>query len=343
MAVTIDSLNALVQDNYIPVWINNIFDSNVFTPRALGKAQKESTTKLIHIPIQYKKNTANGSIGRLGIMNLDVPEVGTAATWNPITLYQTLSLAWEDFIEYNSELAVKNGVSAFMKNAEESFKEMVSAKMFQLNAAQSSTDFDGLDTLISDAVDCGNLSYSTNSWWNSQRLTSSDFGSTAISTEAVLVDPSSAGFIEKILRKLYSLTLYGGSAPTVFVTSKYLFDLLDQVVSDSVNRPISVKKSGSAVERMGYMGFDAMQFRGVPIISDAQLYTSQASDTAGRIYAIDEETLKFYVNSAGNMAYTPFKEPVDQNAMTAKILWRGANTVSQRRKQGVVTGLASQY
>jgi hypothetical protein len=112
MALNIDSVNALVNDTLMKVLVNNIFDSNVFAPRALGKAEKHDATKLIQAPLEYAKNTANGMIGKLGTMNLDVPDPLTGAIYTPITAYQTLSIAWEDQLEWTSGLAVKNGVDA---------------------------------------------------------------------------------------------------------------------------------------------------------------------------------------------------------------------------------------
>jgi hypothetical protein len=348
VALNIDSVNALVQDTLMKVLVNNIFDDNVFAPRALGKAETHDATKLIQAPLEYAQNTANGMIGKLGKMNLDVPDPLTGAVYTPITAYQTLSIAWEDQLEWTSDLAVKNGVNALMKNAEESFKFLFSSKMYQPATSKGTNDIHPLDELISKSVNAGGIDYSTNSWWNSKVLTTTDFGSTDLTDIDVLTDPSSAGFIEKILRKLVSQTKFGGKSISVMITSQHLFDIMDEVASATIDRPVSIKKSGSAVERMGSMGFDAMQFRNVPIIADDELFNAQsdfagtASDN-GRIYGIAEDTLKFAVNARGNMKYKPFAEPIGQNSSTAKILWRGNQIVTNRRRQGVVTGLLSEY
>ena len=343
MALNIDSVNALVNDTLMKVLVNNIFDSNVFAPRALGKAEKHDATKLIQAPLEYAKNTANGMIGKLGTMNLDVPDPLTGAIYTPITAYQTLSIAWEDQLEWTSGLAVKNGVDCLMKNAETSMKYLFSSKMYQAAASKGTNDIHPLDELISASVNAGGIDYSTNTWWNSNVLTTTNFGNTALTDVDVLTDPSSAGFLEKILRLLVSKCTFDGDKPSIIITSQHIFDLLDEIASSTIDRPSSLKKTGASIERMASMGFDAMAFRNIPIIADDELYTSQASTTTGRIYAINEDTLKFAVNARGNMVFKPFMEPIGQNSTTAKILWRGNQIVTNRRKQGVVTGLLSEY
>lgn len=343
MALSYDTLNALVRDKFLPVLVNNVWDSNLYVARMLKKAKKHDSVKKIVIPLEYGRNTAQGMIGKYEKLNLTVPDPVTAAEYNAITAYQALSMAWEDEIEYNSSEAVVNGIKGQMKNAEMSFKKLFGEKVYQLNTAKETNDIEPLDGLVSATATKGGIAVADAPWWASNVLTSSDFGSTAISTLAVLTDPSSEGYIEKILRLAVSKATFAGQRPTVILTTKHLFDIMDDMISSSVNRPVSIKRTGAGVERMGAMGFDAMQFRGIPIIADVELYNNIADSTAGRIYAINENHLYGVVHRKGNMTYEPFAKPVDQLVSTAKILWRGNLVTDNRKAQSVVTGLLSSY
>ena len=343
MALNYDMVNALVRDKYLPILINNIFDSNVLAGRLLGKAEKHSSTKKIVAPLEYARNSAQGMIAKYDQMNLQVPEPFTAAEYTPITAYQALSISWEDELEMQSAEAIKKGLDALMRNAESSLKKMFAEKMYQLNSAKGTNDITGLDGLISATTTVGGIAVADAAWWVSPVLTTSDFGSVDITDIDVLTDPSSKGFLEKIIRLLVSKSTFDSNRPSVLVMSQHLFDILDEIASATVNRPVSVRKTGKAVDQWVEMGFDAMQFKGIPIIPDDELYNSQASTSAGRIYAINENTLGFHVNAKGNMVHEPFAKPIGQNTRTSKILWRGNMGVTNRKQQGVVTGLLSEY
>jgi len=348
MALAYDKISALVADTFLPILQNNIFDSNVLAGRMLKKAEKHSSTKKIVAPLEYARNNAQGMIGKYDKMNLQVPDPITAAEYTPITAYQALSVAWEDELEWNSDRAVMKGVKALVKNAEKSYKKMFAEKMYQLNSAKGANDINSLDGLVNATVTMGGIAVADASWWVSNILTTSNFGSVDLTDIDVLTDPSSKGFLEKILRLLVSKATFDKEKPTVLITSQHLFDIMDEMASATINRPSNtkgsgIKGSGKAVERYASMGFDAMQFRNIPIIADDELYESQASDSAGRIYAINEDTLKFHVNAKGNFSYKPFAEPVGQNTRTSKILWRGNLGITNRKQSAAVTGLLSEY
>jgi len=343
MALNYDSLNALVKDKYLPILVNNIFDSNVLAGRMLGKAKKHSSTKTIVGALQYARNSAQGMIGKYEKMNLQVPEPFTAAKYTPITAYQALSLAWEDQIEYTSAEAIRNDIEDFMDNAERSFKKLFAEKMYQLNSAKGTNDIQTLDGIVSDSVTMGGIAVADGAWWVSDVLTTTDFGSTDLTDIDVLTNPESEGFIEKILQLAVTKATFDANKPSVIVMTQHLFNIIDTVASSTISRDFSVKKTGSAVERMVSMGFDAMQYLNIPIIADDELYASQADDNSGRIYCINYKSLHFDVNKKGNFAHKPFAEPVGQNTQTMKILWRGNLDVYNRKEQSVVTGLLSKY
>ncbi len=62
-------------------------------------------------------------------------------------------------------------------------------------------------------------------------------------------------------------------------------------------------------------------------------------------YMMNSKFIKFKVHSGTNFKTTEFRKPVDQDARSAQVMWRGAVTLSNRRKHGVMgsidAGIAS--
>jgi hypothetical protein len=58
-------------------------------------------------------------------------------------------------------------------------------------------------------------------------------------------------------------------------------------------------------------------------------------------YMLNSKFIKLKVHSKTNFSTTDFRRPVDQDARTAQIMWRGAVTLSNRRKHGVMGSIDS--
>ena len=60
MSLNYDSLSALTKDKFLPILIDNIFNSNVLTLKLLKDAEKLDGGKKIITPIEYGTNSAQG-------------------------------------------------------------------------------------------------------------------------------------------------------------------------------------------------------------------------------------------------------------------------------------------
>lgn len=96
-------------------------------------------------------------------------------------------------------------------------------------------------------------------------------------------------------------------------------------------------------------GSEALKFRGAAFIWDevvpdvetnADIVDGIGTVTASTIFFLVTDNWEYIVDSQTDFVTTPFITPVGQDARVAEILWMGATAVNNRRKQGVLYGIA---
>ncbi len=96
-------------------------------------------------------------------------------------------------------------------------------------------------------------------------------------------------------------------------------------------------------------GSDGLKFRGATIVWDEVMPDPETpynpvdaigTQSASGAYFINTDTIEFITDSETDFITTDFVRPTDQDATTAQILWMGANTVNNRRKNGIHYGVA---
>lgn len=96
-------------------------------------------------------------------------------------------------------------------------------------------------------------------------------------------------------------------------------------------------------------GSDGLKFRGATIVWDEVMPDPETpynpvdaigTYSASAAYFMNTETLEFITDTETDFITTDFVRPTDQDATTAQILWMGANTVNNRRKNGLHYGVS---
>jgi hypothetical protein len=94
---------------------------------------------------------------------------------------------------------------------------------------------------------------------------------------------------------------------------------------------------------------DLIRFRGGTFIWDevvpdvetnANPVDSIGTVSASTVFQINSQTMEYIVDSETDLITTPFIVPVGQDAQVAEILWMGAVACNNRRKNGVLYGIA---
>ena len=143
MALNYDSLSALTRDKFLPVLVDNIFNSNPLTLKLLKHGEKLDGGKKIITPLEYGKNSAQGFYSGYDVLDTTPSDPITAAEWNRKQAFSTITISGEEELKNSGDSQVLSLLKSKMKNAEKSLKDLFGDKIFA-NSAPGSNDITSL-------------------------------------------------------------------------------------------------------------------------------------------------------------------------------------------------------
>jgi len=331
MSLSFDNLSALTRDKYIPLLVDNIFESNVLTHRMLRKSKPSAGGNKVLQPVEYGKADAKGFYSGYDVLDTSPSEVMTSASFDWVQGYATISISGKEEMLNDSEERVLDLLEAKVKNAEKSLKDMYGTQLYSDNdgstvstSGASTGGFLGLQAIVDNGGNTiGGINSGTYTWWKAQEQAA---GSSTFSDVAA---SSGANSIGREFRKMYGACTVDNDSPTIITTTQIVFDAYEESLT-------AQKRFAASDEALADAGFQNLLYRGVPVVVDDHC-------PAGMAFFLNENYLQFRHHRKRNFVFEDFTKPVNQDAAVAKMLWLGALTVSNRARQGKITGLPTSY
>jgi len=347
-----DALLSTTLEAYRPKLVDNIFKDSAFLAflRMSDAIRKQNGGERIACPLMYGSNNTVKTVG--GYETIDTtPQEGITTAFYPwAEVAGSISISRKEERQNAGEGRIINLLEAKMKQAEMSMREKLNGDLV-LGTVSSSTfvpetsaggnlgllplgyflrKLNGTDPTTGGNV--GNISGSTNSWWrhhtgtvNNQTVVGQDF-TLNISTYAGL---------KMALRRMYNYCSRGsGGSPNLV--------LLDQVSFETYENALDAQIRYQNT-KMADMGFDTIKLRGATCLWDEKvpdIYTGTAAITTGTAFFLNTAFYELFIDSETDIITTPFIEPENQTAKTAKVLFMGNVAVSNMRKHGVIMGIS---
>jgi len=358
------SLSALIQQYYMPVLYDNIFKKSHPLLAILKAKAKTFNGRDIVVPVEYASGglSAWGDKHTLGTAYAPaIAEIAMTASYQPSMLTGHFLLTKEETLLMNSPQAIKNIVSAKVKNLQKGLEKSVAENLYVTVPAEDAwAPISGLlsagsyvdDDSPANTIHVGGIDAGSYNWWKTPVLGASSFSdATGEHTtqspqvadylkEADLVDSAKNTYILKVLAKgVANAKAQTGENPDLIMVPQYLFDLIEN--------EIDPRKQGSKMsERMGSMGFTGLNFRGIDIVADQDMVTAQATSGAtehfdGKIYFINTNYLNMFFNSGAKFTASDMIEDVRSNTFVQKVHAYGNLVVTNRKAHCVVTDLYS--
>lgn len=307
----VDETLTLAMSNMIPGIKDNIFNDN----SALGwfygtaKERKRGGASLSH-GIQYGKSNSGGSYSRYGAMNTTPQDNKTRDQWVWKQYYWNVSLdGFTERIATKGEWALADALQEKKDEAESSLKDQLEIDIFK--TTPGTDDLRSLSGIVASSGTEGQISGTTNSWWQSSVATAGSWASGLGRTQLTnvcntLSKRNPTGMPEVLLSDQTSMEAYEGT-----LVSQYRY---------------TTNKAD--------IGLVKLLFKEIP-----WMWSVQA--TSGVIYILHSDAVKFYVNSDTDFIFTGFMKPANQDAKVGQILFAAALTSPIRRKLGKTTANAA--
>jgi hypothetical protein len=346
-----DALLSTTLMNYRRTLYDNIFKDSAFLAylRMSGAVQKQNGGERAALPLMYGKNSTVATHGGYSVIDTTPQEGITTAFYEWAEVAGTISISRKEERQNAGEGRLINLLEAKIKQAEMSMREelnsqlvlgTVSGATFVQNTADDGAY--GLNPLgyflrkenATDptTIDVGNIAGDTHAWWrhktgfvNNQTVAGSSF---KLNCDAIDEVPSG------LKRMYYYCSRGSGGSPDLCVMDQVSMETYENALDDKVRYSNT---------KMADMGFDNIKLKGATCIWDEvvpDIYTGTAAITVGTAFFLNTNFYKLVIDSETDIVTTPFVEPENQTAKTAKVLFMGQACVSNLRKLGVVGGIA---
>lgn len=286
-------------------------EDNVFSARPLtawltrkGNIRMVNGGAKIVTPLIYAQNQASNSYN--GYDDLGVtPSDGISAAEFPWKQYAaTVAISGLEEAQNNGEQAVIDLLEAKIMQAEETISEKFDLMFMLDGTGNGGKDWNGLGKIVDATSTVGNINSTTEAWWRSY------------------VEATAGALTIADLTKAYNTVSRGNDHPDLILTTQVLFEKYESLLQPQMR--YTDTETGDA-------GFQNLLFKGAVIMFDANV-------PAGTVYILNSKYLKLVGHSQKWFSPTPFVKPFNRDARYAQILCYGNLTVSNRARQGKLTG-----
>lgn len=286
---------------------------NVFTARPLtywlsdkGRIRTESGGTKIVEQLIYGQNDTVKSYSGYETLSLTPQEGISAAEYDWKQYGASIAISGIEEAKNNGEHAIINLLEAKIMQAEESMREGFNQMFFADGTGNGGKNWNGLGNLVENANIVGGIDSALpgNEFWRSYEENTAE----ALS----LLKMATA----------YNSVSVGNDHPDVILTTQTLFEKYESLLQPQLR--YTDTKTADA-------GFQNLLFKSAPIMYDVHA-------PAGTMYFLNSKYLKLVGHTDKWFAQTEFVRPENQDARFALIMCYGNLVVSNRKKQGKLTG-----
>jgi hypothetical protein len=322
MAVTpigTNTVTALSRRLILPRIVDNVYNSNVLFYRwyHANKFVQQGGTQ-IEQPLMYTRMAAGGSYQGYQLLNVTPSDTVQNAAFPWAQYYSPVTIDGLTLLRADSPIAIADFVATQFKQAEMDLSDLLGAGLWSDGA--NANDIIGLRLAIDNgtiASSYGAINHSGNTWWNSQ------------------IDSTTTTLTLVALQSLFGSCTQGGRAPTIIFSTQANYNRYWNLNLTPQQFPV---QPGGKDMQLAQAGFENLLFNGVPWLVDSHIPTS---GTEGNIFLLNEDYCQVVTAARADFHLQDFMTPVNQDAMTALLIWAGQLVVSNIQRQGKFTAIAA--
>ena len=296
---------------------------NVSTHNALwrrltekGRTRIEDGGLSIVCPLEYATNSTFQRYSGFDTLNIQAVDVLTAAEYPWRQAAENVAISGLEIRTNSGESRIVNFVKAKIRNAQNSFKNNMSADIY--SDGTTANQINGLQAVVADAGTgtVGGINSSTYTFWKCalQSAASPIQGGGAITVSATTM--------ESLMLPLWIKLTRGADMPDLIVMDPIYFAYYEQSQT-------SLKRY--TAEDTGKGGMISMKYKTADVFFDASSLIS-----ASHAYFLNTDYLELVVHKDANMTMMDELRSINQDAVVTPILWMGNLACSARFLQGVM-------
>jgi hypothetical protein len=308
-------VTAIARRHIIREIADNVYGDNVLFFR-LNRANKKLIQggTQIEVPLMYARMAAGGFYSGLDLLDISPSDTVKNAAFDWRQAYVPVTVDGLTLLKVDSPESVVNFIKMQFEQANLEMAENLGAGVWTDGSVAKAID--GVVGAVDDGTELatyGGLSRTANVWWKSQ------------------VDTTTTILTLAAMQTMFGSTRKGGRHATLIVTTQANYDRLWNQQQVMQTHPTEPKGHD---EQLAQAGFTNLLFNGVPVVVDEHV-------PADHMFFLNEDYIKFCVSPRGDFYMQDFQEPVNQDAMVAKLFWAGNLIFQNVARQGKLTALAA--
>jgi len=320
-AIGTNTVTAIARRYIVPRIVDNVYGSNVLFARwnKMNKITIKGGTQ-IEFPLMYTKMAAGGWYSGYQLLNVQPTDSiqNGALAWKQA--YSAVTVDGLTLLRTDGADSIVDYIATQFKQAEMDLFDTLGTGLFGDGLALP-LQIDGLAEIIDGAgtveATYATISKSSNTWWQSQ------------------LDSSTLAMSLVALNNMFMNCTSGGRSPTIIVSNNTNYSRYWNLNLSPQQFPV---QPGGKDIQLAQAGFENLLFNGVPWVTDSHVGTTAA--LGGPIF-LNEDYFELVVSEMANFKLQDFQTPVNQDAMTALLLWAGNLVCGNLARQGRFTALTS--
>lgn len=306
----VQSLIATTLSKYGKTLADNIHKAiPLFAWLSIKKRVTEEGGATVVRSIVYGSNSTAGFYASDDILDTTIQDNFTAAQWQWRQAAASVTVTGRIELQNSGSSQVIDYAKAQIDNALASLKEQIDIKLFA--SAQTGPNITPLPAIISSSGTVGDISGTTNAWWQSTSTTSGSFAARGLSDLRTAWDT-------------VSVKMPAGG-PDLILSDQTSYEAYEATLTPTVRY--------SDVS-MGDLGFSNLKYK-------EAVWTWDPNASSGNIYLLNSKALELVQHEKRLFTMSEWVKPANQDLKVAQVFWAGELTTNNRRKLAVLTSVTA--
>lgn len=307
-----DALLTTTMSAYRKTMQDNIHTANPLFYWLQNKGRKKLQDGGFQIlqPLLYAKNSTIKSYSNYDTVDTTPQDGMTNAIYPWRQLAGSISISRIEERKNSGEGRILNLLEQKISQAEKSMIEEINRQLFQDGSGNFGLDLYGLLLLVEEGSawsTVAGIDSNAETWWRNYWKSTGSFATNGRAD----------------MRTAYNSTVRGSDHVDIIITTQTVFEYYEALLVQ--NERFTQKETGDG-------GFQQLLFKGATIFYDTYC-------TAGYMYFLNSKYIEWVVDKQTDLMTTEFIRPANQDAKVAQILLYANLTLSNRARQGVLTGI----
>jgi hypothetical protein len=328
-------VTSVTKEHFLPVVVDNWYNGNVLFMRLKGRKKAWKGGTAMKIPTEIAGRNNMGSYAGADTFATGQEDVRQQFSVTPSQYYANVTITGIQAAANKGPEAIVDLLTTEFKSVSNALMDNMGVDLYQDGTGNNSKDLAGLLSHVDDGTNVATYQgLSRTTYTTLQSTVSAQAGALGLDDLAASFDAAQVG----------------SDQPTLGITTPAVFSIYEALLTSNTrytqenNSRMSVSAAG--VERGGISanaGYTALQFRGIPIVSDDKC-------PSGNLFFLNEKYLDVYEMSPASdfvsgskdgFAFTGWKKPSNQDVIVGQLLWYGQLVGSQPRKHARRTAITS--